>query len=62
MSPSPMSNRVNRSELTYKSQRRKLPDIIAACSQLNVKALNKMSITICLGGDLKDSILMKVGF
>ena len=30
----------NRSEPTYKSQRMKLPDVIAACNQLNVNALN----------------------
>ena len=30
----------NRSELTYKSQRIKLLDVIAACNQLNVNALN----------------------
>ena len=30
----------NRSEPTYKSQRIKLLDVIAACNQLNVNALN----------------------
>ena len=30
----------NHYEPTYKSQRIKLPDVIAACNQLNVNALN----------------------
>ena len=30
----------NRSDPTYKSQRIKLLDVIAACNQLNVKAIN----------------------
>ena len=30
----------NHSEPTYKSQRIKLPDVIAACNQLNVNSLN----------------------
>ena len=32
----------NLSEPTYKSQRIKLPDVIAACNQLNVNALNQI--------------------
>ena len=36
----------NHSEPTYKSQRIKLIDVIVACSQLNVNALNMISITI----------------
>ena len=52
----------NRSEPTYKSQRIKLPDVIAACNQLNVNAVNKISITIFLGGDLTDCIILKVDF
>ena len=32
----------NCSEPTYKSQRIKLLDVIAACNQLNVNALNKI--------------------
>ena len=36
----------NYSEPTYKSQRIKLLDVIAACNQLNVNPLNQISITI----------------
>ena len=36
----------NHSESTYKSQRIKLPKVIAECNQLNASALNQISITI----------------
>ena len=55
----------NRSDPTYKSQPIKLLDVIAACNQLNVNALNKTLITIFsynLEGDLIDHILVKVDF
>ena len=42
----PRLDRVDRSEPTYKSQRIKLLDVIAACNQLNVNVLNKILITI----------------
>ena len=50
-----------RSEPTYKSQRIKLLDVIAACNQLNANALNYIS-KIFLGGDLTDCMLLKVNF
>ena len=40
----------NHSEPTYKSQRIKLLDVIAACNQLNVNALNLISMTILSWG------------
>ena len=52
----------NGSEPMYKSQRIKLLDVIAACNQLNVNALNQISITIFSWGDLTDCILLKVNF
>ena len=39
----------NHSEPTYKSQPIKLLDVTAACKQLNVNALNWISVTIFLG-------------
>ena len=41
----------NHSEPTYKSQRIKLQDVIATCNQLNVNALNWISITIFSRGE-----------
>ena len=38
------------SEATYKSQRIKLLDVIAACNRLNVNALNEILITIFCRG------------
>ena len=52
----------NHSEPTYKSQCIKLLDGIAACSQLNVDALNKILITIFSWGRSHNCILLKVDF
>ena len=47
-----LSYHFNPSEPTYKSQRIKLLDVIALCNQLNVNALNEISITIFLFGEI----------
>ena len=52
----------NRSEPTYKSQCIQLLDVIAACNQVNVNALNKISITIFSWGRSHRSYLIESRF
>ena len=53
---------LNHSEPTYKSQRIKLLDVIAACNQLNVNVQIRYRLKIFLVGDLTDLYLFESKF